>query len=42
MYRSLHRWIFIGSNAYDEYVFVPWLNKNVYLRTVDLNCVCVQ
>ena len=42
MSRSLHRWIFIGSNAYDEYVFVPWLNRNVYLRTVDLSRVCVQ
>ena len=39
---SLHRWIFIGSNAYDEYVFVPWLNRNVYLRTVELSRVCVQ
>lgn len=39
---TLHRWIFIGSNAYDEYVFVPWLNRNVYLRTVDLSRVCVQ
>jgi hypothetical protein len=42
MFLSLHHWIFIGSNAYDEYVFVPWLNRNVYLRTVDLNRVCLQ
>ncbi|TCK33809.1 hypothetical protein B0G84_8133 [Paraburkholderia sp. BL8N3] len=42
MSRYLYRWIFIGSNAYDEYVFVPWLNRNVYLRTVDLSHVCVQ
>jgi hypothetical protein len=38
----LHNWIFVGSNAYDEYTFVPWLNKNVYRRTVDLCRVCLQ
>ena len=37
----LHNWIFLGSNAYDEYTFVPWLNKNVYRRTVDLSRVCL-
>ena len=38
----LHNWIYIGSNAYDEYTFVPWLNKNVYRRTVDLTRICIQ
>jgi hypothetical protein len=35
----LSNWIFIGSNAYDEYTFVPWLSKNVYRRTVDFSKV---
>jgi hypothetical protein len=35
----LSNWIFIGSNAYVEYTFVPWLSKNVYRRTVDLSRV---
>jgi hypothetical protein len=39
---ALCTWILIGSNAYDEYTFVPWLNKNVYRRTVDLSAVCIQ
>jgi hypothetical protein len=38
MYR-VSNWLFIGSNAYDEYTFVPWLGKNVYRRTVDLSKV---
>ncbi|WP_042272687.1 hypothetical protein [Paraburkholderia heleia] len=38
----LHNWILIGSNAYDEYTFVPWLEKNVYRRTVDLSRICIQ
>jgi hypothetical protein len=29
MSNVLHNWVYIGSNAYDEYTFVPWLNKNV-------------
>jgi hypothetical protein len=37
----LHNWILVGSHAYDEYTFVPWLNKNVYRRTVSLNDVCL-
>jgi hypothetical protein len=32
----LHNWVYIGSNTYDEYTFLPWLNKNVYRRPVDL------
>jgi hypothetical protein len=35
----LSNWLFIGSNAYDEYTFVPWLGKNVYRRTVDFSKV---
>ncbi|HEV3106801.1 MAG TPA: hypothetical protein VGZ01_14035 [Trinickia sp.] len=35
----LSNWLFIGSNAYDEYTFVPWLGKNVYRRTVDFSMV---
>jgi hypothetical protein len=38
----LHHWIYVGSNAYDEYTFVPWLNKNVYRRTVALSDICIQ
>ena len=41
MFNVLHNWIFIGGNAYDEYTFVPWLNKNVYRRTVDLSQICL-
>ena len=37
----LHNWIFVGSTAYDEYTFVPWLNRNIYRRTVDLSRVCL-
>jgi hypothetical protein len=35
----LSNWLHIGSNAYDEYTFVPWLGKNVYRRSVDLSSV---
>jgi hypothetical protein len=42
MLNALHHWIYIGSNAYDEYTFVPWLNKNVYRRTVELSRICIQ
>ena len=42
MFSTLHTWIFLGSNAYVEYTFVPWLNKSVYRRTVDLSVICVQ
>jgi len=38
----LNTWLFIGTNAYDEYTFIPWLGKNVYRRTVDFNAVCLQ
>jgi hypothetical protein len=41
MYPVLSNWIYIGSNAYDEYTFVSWLNRNVYRRTVDLAKVCL-
>jgi len=41
MFNALHHWIYVGSNAYDEYTFVPWLNKNVYRRTVDLSQICL-
>jgi len=41
MFYVLHNWIFVGSRAYDEYTFIPWLNKNVYRRTVDLSRVCM-
>jgi hypothetical protein len=42
MLNVLHHWIYVGSNAYDEYTFVPWLNKNVYRRTVALSEICIQ
>ncbi|MEM5401094.1 MULTISPECIES: hypothetical protein [Paraburkholderia] len=42
MFSTLHTWISVGSNAYVEYTFVPWLNKSVYRKTVDLNVICVQ
>jgi hypothetical protein len=29
-----HNWIYIRSSAYDEYTFVPSLNKSMYCRTV--------
>ena len=35
----LRHWIFIGSNAYVEYTFVPWLGRSVYRRTVDLSSI---
>ncbi|WP_268959192.1 hypothetical protein [Paraburkholderia elongata] len=38
----LHNWIYIGSNAYVEYTFVPWLGRNIYRRTVDLSAICIQ
>jgi hypothetical protein len=42
MSNILSNWILIGSNAYDEYTFVPWLNKHVNRRTVDLRGICIQ
>lgn len=39
---TLLNWIYIGSNAYVEYTFVPWLGRNVYRRTVDLRDICIQ
>lgn len=42
MLNVLHNWIFIGSNAYDEYTFVPWLGKSVYRRTVEFSHICLQ
>ena len=41
MFNGLHNWIFFGANAYDEYTFVPWLNRNVYRRTVELHRICL-
>jgi hypothetical protein len=38
----LNSWIHIGSNAYAEYTFVPWLGRSIYRRTVDLSAICVQ
>jgi hypothetical protein len=32
----------IGSNAYVEYTFVPWLGRSIYRRTVDLSAICIQ
>jgi hypothetical protein len=42
MSNILSDWILIGSNAYDEYTFVPWMNRHVYRRTVNLSRVCIQ
>lgn len=42
MINVLSNWIFVGSNAYDEYTYVPWLNRNIYRRTVELSRVCIQ
>jgi hypothetical protein len=39
---TLNNWIVICSNAYVEYTFVPWLNRSVYRRTVDLSTICLQ
>ncbi|HIC7211647.1 hypothetical protein [Burkholderia stabilis] len=41
MSNVLSHWILIGCDAYDEYVFVPWLDKSLYLRTVALRRVCL-
>jgi hypothetical protein len=38
---ALNNWIVILSNAYMEYTYVPWLDKSVYRRTVDLSNVCL-
>ncbi|PMS21031.1 hypothetical protein C0Z19_19285 [Trinickia soli] len=35
-------WIHISTHAYDEYTFVPWLNRSVFRRTVDLSQICIQ
>lgn len=35
--KALKNWLVMGSNAYDEYTFVPWLNRWVYRRTVDFS-----
>jgi hypothetical protein len=42
MSNVLHNWVYFGSNAYDEYTFVPWLNKNVYRRTVEFSSIFIQ
>jgi hypothetical protein len=33
----VRNWVYLSSKPCDEYSFVPWLNKNVYRRTVDLS-----
>jgi hypothetical protein len=38
----LYTWLYIGSNGYTEYSFVPWLNRNVYRRTVDFAQITLQ
>jgi hypothetical protein len=38
----LSNWIVIGCDAYDEYTYVPWLDRHVYRRTVALHCICLQ
>jgi hypothetical protein len=38
---TLRNFIVTGSNAYDEYTFAPWRNKNVYRRTVPLDRICL-
>lgn len=37
----LPHWILADCNAYDEYVFVAWLNKSLYRRTVASRRVCL-
>ncbi len=37
----LRNFVVLGSNAYDEYTYVPWLDRTVYRRTVDLSLVCL-
>jgi hypothetical protein len=32
----------MGSNAYVEYAFVPWLGRSIYRRTVDLSATYIQ
>ena len=41
MINVLSNRIIIGGSAYDEYTFVPWLNKFVYRRTVDFGRICL-
>ncbi|WP_280923058.1 hypothetical protein [Paraburkholderia sp. LEh10] len=41
MPHTLHNWIIICSNAYVEYTYVSWLDKNVYRRTVDYHDICL-
>lgn len=42
MNNVLSTWIFVGSNAYDEYMYVSWLDRHVYRRTVELSKICIQ
>lgn len=42
MSNVLSNWILLGSNAYVEYTYVPWLNRHVYRRTVELSRICIQ
>jgi hypothetical protein len=42
MSNVLSNCILIGINTYDKCTFVPWLNRHVYRRTVDLSGECIQ
>ncbi|WP_322011232.1 hypothetical protein [Paraburkholderia sp. J12] len=42
MTNVLSNQIVIGSNAYDEYTHVTWLDRHVYRRIVQLSNVCLQ
>lgn len=42
MPNALSHWIHISAHAYHEYTFVPWLNRSVFRRTVDLSLICIQ
>jgi hypothetical protein len=42
MKNVLSHWVLIGSTAYDEYTYVPWLNRSIYRRTVELSRICIQ
>ncbi|SAK53316.1 hypothetical protein AWB78_01314 [Caballeronia calidae] len=38
----ISHWIYVGANAYLECSFIPWQNRCVFRRTVDLNSICLQ
>jgi hypothetical protein len=35
-------WVYMSSKPWDEYTFVPWLNKKAYRRIVDLSRINLQ